>query len=98
MSKEPTTRELYDEIIHLRGMLTALSKGYPRPTTFLRNIGFFFLRGVVMGIGWITAFALLIPVLVMVLRFFASAPFVGDLIDVVIDRVVEYQRSVDIVP
>jgi hypothetical protein len=89
-SKDPTTKELYDEIIKMRKVLDRL----PKKTPFWKHLGFFFVRGIIMGLGWMVAFALLIPVLAMVLRFFVDAPVVGDLLDAVIDRVIEHQRIV----
>ncbi len=92
---EPSNKELHDEIVKLNDTVVRLSKGYPHASTFLRNIGFFFLRGVVMGLGWLVAFVILIPILVLILRMFTPTPIVGDVIDNVVDRIMEYQRPAE---
>jgi len=84
-------KKLVQSIQHLEKSMSRLPKQFAYVLDPGKNFFIAYLRGIFYGLGALTAFAILIPVIVWLLQWIEWIPLLGEFVSAVIVRVQQLQ-------
>jgi len=79
-------KELVKSLDHLNDSIQRFSMKY---SDVPRSLGLYFLRGVLYGLGFLFAIAIVIPVVVWLLQWVEWVPLIGDFVAEIVKRMQE---------